>query len=123
MLSAQNPKPYNDFSLSLRGGKPIWQTTHDTVRHNTKIEVCTAVRKLLTRCIYSTCVHVVKNMDAKHSHNWHEYHLKSPGFYVFTGDNVLSFRCFVVENQCKIGGSHSGFTEDLILGCLSGVAG
>lgn len=56
-------------------------------------------------------------MDAKHSHNWHEYRLKSPRFYVFTGDNVLSFLCFVVENQCEIKSSHSGFTEDLILGC------
>jgi hypothetical protein len=30
---------------------------------------------------------------------------------------VLYFLCFVVENQCEIRGSHSGFTEDLILGC------
>jgi len=79
-------------------------------------KLCTAVRKLLTRYIYSICVHVVKNMDAKHSHNW-QYHLKSPRFYVFTGDTVLYFLCFFVENQCEIRGSHSGFTEDLILGC------
>jgi len=29
---------------------------------------------------------------------------------------TLSYLCFVVENQCEISGSHSGFTEDVILG-------
>ena len=54
-------------------------------------KLCTAVWKLLTRCIYSTRVHAAKNMDAKHSHNWHLYRLKSPRFNAFTGDTVPSF--------------------------------
>jgi len=47
MFNAQYPKPYNDFCLSLRGGKPIWQTTHDTVRHITKIEVVYGCPKII----------------------------------------------------------------------------
>lgn len=56
-------------------------------------KLSTAVWKLLTRCIYSTCVQVVKNMDANHSHDWDEYDLKSSRFYVFTGDTVPSLLC------------------------------